>query len=218
MFTLSQGQILSDEEELEEGIPDDDTPPPLNPVNTGYPAGLALELALKIAKPSKVLETYGINRPEWDRIRAIPAFQLEFRELSEKAKEKGFSYQMKAAAQSEALLQTTWDLIQDRGTPASVRADMIKFTARTAGYDQKDVKGLLGEEGTDKINITINLGEQDVKRISGAITVDNDGPDDNADDKRIDVGLDDAKGGGSPPDSNPKTITIDATSDGNGQT
>ena len=209
---------MVDEEELEQGIPDDEAPPPPNPVNTGYPAGLALELALKIAKPSKVLETYGVNRVEWDRIRKIPAFQIEFRELTEKAKEKGFSYQMKAAAQSEALLQTTWDLINDRGTPASVRADMIKFTARTAGYDQKDAKQVLDGEITDKINITINLGEQNVKTITGTVIADNDRSDDDDVDQLTDVGLDKAEGGSSPHDHNPKTITIIDASNGDGKT
>lgn len=173
---------MTEDEELEElpELPElPKPPPPPNPaLHKGYPVGLALELALKVADPVEVLKAYNIDGTEWARIRRIPAFQKEYRELVEKSKESGFSYQMKAAAQAEGLLKTTWDLIQDADTPASVRADMIKFTARVAGYDQKDINRPMfapGGDGTGGITITINLGEEDekdVKTITTGATID----------------------------------------------
>ena len=147
-------------------------PPPPNPaLSTAYPAGLALELALRVAEPQEIFKTYKVSADDWARIKLIPAFQIEYADWKKRAKDKGFSYQMKASAQAENMLKTTWDLIHDPTTPPSVKADLIKFTARLAGYDAKESKVTpMDGSSDDKINITINLGEQDVKNITGIVT------------------------------------------------
>lgn len=153
---------MSDEDDLLEipfQLPSDPA------VATGYPAGLALELALRVAKPSEVLKAYNLTLPAFQVIMAIPAFKIEYKELCEQAKDEGFSYKMKARAQAEGMLRTTWQMVQDVTTPAAVRADLIKFNARVAGFDKKD-NGDVGV-AADKIRITINLGDNDVKQIEG---------------------------------------------------
>mgnify|MGYP003624820705 FL=1 len=153
---------MSDEDDLLE-IPFQSPSDPA--VATGYPAGLALELALRVAKPSEVLKAYNLTLPAFQAIMSIPAFKIEYKELCEQAKDEGFSYKMKARAQAEGMLRTTWQMVQDVTTPAAVRADLIKFNARVAGFDKKD-NGDVGV-AADKIRITINLGDNDVKQIEG---------------------------------------------------
>jgi hypothetical protein len=119
------------------------TPPsPVRVLSKGeYPAGLALELVLSTLPPEEILAAYNLSADEFKKISRLPAFRKEFKELQEAAKDEGFAYKMKAKAQAEGMLQTTWEMVHNQMTPAAVRADLIKFMARVAGYDIKEARG-----------------------------------------------------------------------------
>jgi len=75
---------------------------------------------------------------EYARLRADPAFRRAVEEAIETLQEEGASFQLKARAQAEALLTTSWGLIHRPldEVSASVKATLIQMTIRCAGLDQ----------------------------------------------------------------------------------
>jgi hypothetical protein len=65
----------------------------------------------------------------------------------------GMSFRVKARIQSEALLETSWQLIHSNSTPAQVKADLIKHTHKVAGLEPKEQAGVVSP-----LQININLG------------------------------------------------------------
>lgn len=74
-------------------------------------------------------------------------------------REKGLTFKLKAKAQAEELLTTSWGLIHSPDVSPAVKADLIKSTVKWAGLETKDNV----EEGgtTGGVKITINLGGQE---------------------------------------------------------
>lgn len=133
-----------------------------DPAGLGWPPTLPVEIALRMAPLPEIRAAYGITWEEWEELRLNPAFRKAVIDAQEKAQDEGFSFKTKARMQAEALLATSWKMIQDVATPAAVKADLIKFTTRVAGYDAP--KGVLGEGGGG-FQIVINLGEQPAKQV-----------------------------------------------------
>ena len=128
-----------------------------DPALLGYPATLPIEVALRTAPIRRICEEYGISRDEWDELRHHPQFIKDVAVASEELKKEGMSFKMKARLQSEELLKTSWRLIHDTSgdVPPSVKADLIKFTVRAAGYEA-DAKN--GAQANNNLQININLG------------------------------------------------------------
>ncbi len=129
---------------------------PQDPSNVGYPPLLPVELALRVGSVQEICAAYGIERAEWDALRQDPVFVEHLRRAVEEVKKDGVSYKLKARLQAEAQLKTCWNLVHDVGTPPAVKADLIKFTARVAGYDVKEQVG--GGSAANNLQININLG------------------------------------------------------------
>lgn len=140
-----------------------------DPANLGWPPSLPIEIALRIASLPELREAYGITWDEWEELRLNSAFRKAVVDAQEKSQEEGFSFKTKARMQAEALLATSWQMIQDPLTPAAVRADLIKFTTRVAGYDTP--KGVAGEGGGG-FQININLGAPAEKTVAVSHTFD----------------------------------------------
>jgi hypothetical protein len=73
-------------------------------------------------------------------------------------RDKGVTFRLKARAQAEELLTTSWLLIHDPSVSPAVKADLIKSTVKWGGLEPKndvDASGLAGG-----VRITINLGGQ----------------------------------------------------------
>lgn len=140
-----------------------------DPANLGWPSTLPVEIALRMAPLPDIREAYGITWEEWEELRINPSFRKAVVDAQEKCQEEGFSFKTKARMQAEALLATSWKLIQDAATPAAVKADLIKFTTRVAGYDAP--KGVAGEGGGG-FQININLGAPAEKTIAVSHTFD----------------------------------------------
>lgn len=108
---------------------------PADPARLGYPPTLPIEIAMRTSSTRAVCEEYGISEAEWDLIRFDPTFLGDLQRAADMLKEEGMSFKVKARLQSEELLKSSWRLIHDPTTPHAVRADLIKATARWAGYD-----------------------------------------------------------------------------------
>jgi hypothetical protein len=108
-----------------------------DPASLGWPPSLPLELALRQQPVREICAAYGIAKPEYERLRADPNFRRAVAEATETLKEDGAAFKLKARAQSEELLKTSWSLIHKPldQVSASVKAQLIMFTVRCAGLD-----------------------------------------------------------------------------------
>jgi hypothetical protein len=133
-----------------------DYDPGRDPAELGWPPTLPIEIALKTAPLDSIREAYGYSPAEWMALRDNPQFLKDLTAAINMVKEEGASFKLKARLQAEELLKTSWRLIhapQDE-VPSSVKADLIKATARWAGYDSRDNAAA---SGGNSLNIQINL-------------------------------------------------------------
>ena len=138
-----------------------------DPASLGWPPSLPLELALRQYPPREICAGYRITRQEYDRLRADPAFRRAVSEAMETLKhDEGASFRLKARAQSEELLKTSWALIHKPldQVSASVKASLIQMTIRCAGLDASiEQKAKASATATAAmavgLRIHINLGD-----------------------------------------------------------
>jgi len=71
----------------------------------------------------------------------------------EDIREKGLTFKLKARAQAEELLTTSWGLIHSPEVSPAVKADLIKSTVKWAGLEVKTDEGAAGAAGGVRINI-----------------------------------------------------------------
>jgi len=125
---------------------------PFDPSLLGFPVMLPVELALAEDTPKNICDAYGIDRAAFARILQNPVFQKAYTDAQKMLQQEGMSYRMKARMQAEELLKTSWQLIHSDLTPASVKADLIKHTAKVAGLEPKE-----GATVAVPLSIQINL-------------------------------------------------------------
>lgn len=127
-----------------------------DPANLGYPPTLPLEVALKTAPLSQIQAEYGFSDEEWAALKHDPSFLADLAAAVDMLRKEGMSFKTKARLQAEELLKTSWRLIHAPAdeVPSSVKADLIKATARWAGYDNKETAA--GSSAT-ALQININL-------------------------------------------------------------
>ena len=128
-----------------------------DPALLTWPVSLPLEIALGVPL-DEIRESYDIGDEEWESLKNNDLFRREILKHQEALKEEGYSYKVKAKFHAEKLLHTSWELIHDEHTPAAVKADLIKFTARVAGYDSP--KGPNATENAPTFSININMNGQ----------------------------------------------------------
>lgn len=131
---------------------------PTNPAEIGtYPPTLPVEIALRVAPVQDICKAYNIDHDEWLRLKEDPVFQHDLAAAVALVKKDGMSFRLKAQLQSEELLKTSWSMIHDKSdtVPPSVKADLLKFTIRAAGYAEPADKG---GNGGNNLQININLG------------------------------------------------------------
>lgn len=98
-----------------------------------------------------------------------PVFLRKVSDFREEIREKGLTFRLKARAQAEELLKTSWVLIHADDVSPAVKADLIKSTVKWAGLEPKG--DATAQEGGGGVRITINLGEQPLsgKVIEGSV-------------------------------------------------
>lgn len=133
-----------------------------DPAALGWPAALPLELALRQQPVKEICQAYGIDRYEYERLRADSNFRKAIADAMETLKEDGASFKLKARAQSEELLKTSWSLIHKPldEVSASVKAQLIMFTVRCAGLDasvEQKARAQATANAASLTALTINL-------------------------------------------------------------
>ena len=123
---------------------------------------LALDLALALEGSGEpvadVLSRHEIDQDTLMEMSKDPLFSRTVDGFRDEIRDKGLSFKLKARAQAEELLKTSWLLIHDPMTAPSVKADLIKHTVRWAGYEAPSVVDTSGNASAGGVRITINLG------------------------------------------------------------
>jgi hypothetical protein len=137
-----------------------DAPLPRDPTQCWYPPTFPVELVLRTAPVATICAAYHISAEEFQQLKAHPQFLADLKHAKTQLAQDGMSFLAKARMQAESMLAQSWKLVHDVDTPPSVKADLIKFTVRAAGYDKsldKAPEGPLGAKGTGALMIQINL-------------------------------------------------------------
>ena len=131
---------------------------PLN--HTKWNDRLAFDVALTLEGSGdtlqEVITRHRISANDILTFNADPIFLKKVEGYRTEFREKGLTFKLKARAQAEELLTTSWLLIHDSSVSPAVKADLIKSTVKWAGLEPKDAGPQ--DNGTGGVKITINLG------------------------------------------------------------
>lgn len=131
---------------------------PLN--HTKWNDRLAFDVALTLEGSGETLQEvmtrHNIDANAILVFNADPVFLKKVEGYRTEIRDKGLTFKLKARAQAEELLTTSWLLIHDPAVSPAVKADLIKSTVKWAGLEPKDAGPTDG--GGGGVRITINLG------------------------------------------------------------
>lgn len=123
---------------------------------------LAMDVALLLEGSGEtlpeVLKRHGIGALDILKFNADPVFLRKVAALRSEVRDKGLTFKLKARAQAEELLSTSWLLIHSPEVSAAVKADLIKATVKWGGLEPKEATVEGGPGGG--VTISINLGGQ----------------------------------------------------------
>ena len=141
--------------------------------HTKWSDRLAFDIALTLEGSGETLQEvmtrHNITANDILTFNADPIFLKKVEHYREEVREKGLTFKLKARAQAEELLTTSWMLIHDPAVSPAVKADLIKSTVKWGGLEPKNVETDVGANGG--VRITINLGStpQDTRTIEAPI-------------------------------------------------
>lgn len=120
---------------------------------------LALDVALVLEGSGEamdeVLERHNVTTEQMRDFEKDPVFLKKISALRDDVRTNGMTFKLKAKAQAEELLTTSWMMIHDVDVSPAVKADLIKSTVKWAGYEPKNDTTVDVGAG---VKITINLG------------------------------------------------------------
>jgi len=108
----------------------------------------------------EVKTRHGVSTEDILAFNRDPIFLKKVESYRDEIREKGMTFKLKARAQSEELLTTSWTLIHNPDVSAAVKADLIKSTVKWAGLEPKNNE-VIQEGAGGGVKITINLGGQE---------------------------------------------------------
>lgn len=111
---------------------------------------LCLEIALGIDDTETLLKRYDVRPREYEEWCKHPLFMRTIADYQQQARDSGMSFRLRARIQAEDLLSVSYKLAHNPDTPASVRADLIKWTAKMAELEPKQADGNTSEQLTQK--------------------------------------------------------------------
>ena len=125
---------------------------------------LAFDIALRLEgsgeEVDEILDRHKLMATDLLSFNRDPIFLKKVEHFRGEIREKGITFKMKAKAQAEELLTTSWALIHSPDVSAAVKADLIKSTVKWAGLEPKNDPVEMG--GGGGVRIMINLGGQDL--------------------------------------------------------
>jgi len=121
---------------------------------------LAFDIALRLENSGEdikeIMLRHNVTAQHIAAYSKDPLFQNKVTAYRDEIRDKGVTFRIKAKAQAEELLKTSWVLIHSPDVSAAVKADLIKSTVKWAGLEPKtDAPEGVGGGG---VRILINLG------------------------------------------------------------
>ena len=101
---------------------------------------MCFDLALGVEDIQTLLGRYSVPAQTYEQWARHPTFQRTISEFAKHIRENGLSFRAKARIQAEDLLGGSYQLIYNPDTPASVRADLIKWTAKMAELEPQQAQ------------------------------------------------------------------------------
>jgi hypothetical protein len=142
--------------------------------HTKWSDRLALDVALTLEGSGETLQEV-MTRHQIDAnavlaFNADPIFLKKVEVYRLEVRDKGITFKLKARAQAEELLTTSYLLIHDPAVSPAVKADLIKSTVKWAGLEPSNT--VQENTGGGGVRITINLGNspQDARTIEATTT------------------------------------------------
>lgn len=126
-----------------------------------WPPTLPLEIALRVNTAPAIFRDYGMDRTDYERLCADPAFREAVKTCADQLAAGGgvLSFKMKAQLMSDGLLDRAFALTHPQpgdDVPPNVQADMIKSVVKWAGLDgASERKG--GDDNRTQLQIAIHL-------------------------------------------------------------
>lgn len=114
---------------------------------------LAVELALHVDDAETVFAGYGYTPEQAADLLEQPAFLALMQQAQKAVVEEGLGFRIKAKLMAGELLPYAHDIATDPLQSAAVRADLIKWTAKVAGFEPKDGK----DDGKQGGGLTLNI-------------------------------------------------------------
>lgn len=129
--------------------------------HTKWSDRLAFDIALMLEGSGEtmqeVLARHKISANDILVYKQDPVFLKKVEHYQSEVRDKGLTFKLKARAQAEELLTTSWHLIHDPAVSPAVKADLIKSTVKWGGLEPK---GDVAVDSAGGVRITINLGNQ----------------------------------------------------------
>ena len=130
--------------------------------HTKWSDRLAFDIALMLEGSGETLDEvrtrHNITADDLIGFNKDKVFLKKVSSYRSEIQEKGMTFKLKARAQAEELLTTSWTLIHSPETSSAVKADIIKSTVKWGGLEEKNTTM---EESSGGVKITINLGGQE---------------------------------------------------------
>jgi len=121
---------------------------------------LAFDIALQLEGSgedvSEILKRHSLSVMDLQKLRKDKVFTSRVKAYRDDIRDKGLTFRLKARAQAEELLTTSWLLIHNPDVSPAVKADLIKSTVKWSGLEPKNNDD--NASATGGVSITINLG------------------------------------------------------------
>ena len=131
--------------------------------HTKWSDRLAFDVALMLEgsweSMDEVKDRHKIQAEDLITFNKVQVFLKKVESYRNDIRDKGMTFKVKARAQAEELLTTSWTLIHSPDVSAAVKADLIKSTVKWGGLEPKN--DVVAEGAGGGVKITINLGGQE---------------------------------------------------------
>ena len=120
---------------------------------------LACDLMMGMEEPDKIFADYGYTPAQSLALTEEAEFTALCKRIGAEIRENGLSFKSKMKAVAEDLIPTAYMIATDPLAPTAVRARIIEWAARMAGYEPAPAKGVVGEGGGG-FNLSITFAGQ----------------------------------------------------------
>jgi|TARA_R110000823_G_scaffold244340_1_gene368609 hypothetical protein len=125
---------------------------------------LAMDIALALEGSGEtlpeIMTRHSITKSDLGDYNQDSMFLKKVDHLRDEVREKGMTFRLKAKAQAEELLTTSWTLIHSPDVSATVKADLIKSTVKWGNLEPTKDTVEVGSGGG--VTIQINLPSQEL--------------------------------------------------------